>query len=242
MEMLLDGEVLDEPVADGFASEVQQSQAPETALQVLHYDLIQATSLEVLAEERPNRVLAIGDASLQFHACHGPARQVEVLRDVLLGLLDGDKTLQYRDIVVMTPDVTTYAPLVKAVLGDGHSSYHQAAGWGQSGGPKLPVYVADLGLRELNPLADGLLRVLEVIPLRKADGTPINGLLNPQVTGTTEIPRDGAGKVLDNGDRRPLDVKVGDRVLFGKYSGTEVKVSGQEVLVMREEDIMGVVE
>jgi chaperonin GroES len=52
----------------------------------------------------------------------------------------------------------------------------------------------------------------------------------------------GAGKVLDNGDRRPLDVKVGDRVLFGKYSGTEVKVSGQEVLVMREEDIMGVIE
>jgi chaperonin GroES len=52
----------------------------------------------------------------------------------------------------------------------------------------------------------------------------------------------GNGKVLDNGDRRPLDVKVGDRVLFGKYSGTEVKVSGEEVLVMREEDIMGVIE
>jgi len=52
----------------------------------------------------------------------------------------------------------------------------------------------------------------------------------------------GNGKVLDNGDRRPLDVKVGDRILFGKYSGTEVKVSGEEVLVMREEDIMGVIE
>ena len=52
----------------------------------------------------------------------------------------------------------------------------------------------------------------------------------------------GNGKILDNGDRRRLDVKVGDRVLFGKYSGTEVKVSGQEVLVMREEDIMGVIE
>ena len=50
------------------------------------------------------------------------------------------------------------------------------------------------------------------------------------------------GKILDNGERRPLDVKVGDRVLFGKYSGTEVKVSGQEILVMREEDIMGVIE
>jgi chaperonin GroES len=52
----------------------------------------------------------------------------------------------------------------------------------------------------------------------------------------------GNGKILDNGDVRPLDVKVGDRVLFGKYSGTEVKVSGEEVVVMREDDIMGVIE
>ena len=52
----------------------------------------------------------------------------------------------------------------------------------------------------------------------------------------------GKGKSLDNGDVRPLDVKVGDRVLFGKYSGTEVKVSDEEVVVMREDDIMGVVE
>jgi chaperonin GroES len=52
----------------------------------------------------------------------------------------------------------------------------------------------------------------------------------------------GKGKILENGDVRPMDVKVGDKVLFGKYSGTEVKVAGDEVLVMREEDIMGVVE
>jgi chaperonin GroES len=52
----------------------------------------------------------------------------------------------------------------------------------------------------------------------------------------------GKGKLLDNGDVRPLDVKVGDRVLFGKYSGNEVKVSGEEVVVMREDDIMGVIE
>ncbi|MCG6859855.1 MAG: co-chaperone GroES [Chromatiaceae bacterium] len=52
----------------------------------------------------------------------------------------------------------------------------------------------------------------------------------------------GNGKILDSGDVRPLDVKVGDRVLFGKYSGTEVKVSGEEVVVMREDDIMGVIE
>jgi chaperonin GroES len=57
-----------------------------------------------------------------------------------------------------------------------------------------------------------------------------------------EIVAVGNGKVLDNGDRRNLDVKVGDRVLFGKYSGTEVKVAGEQYLVMREEDIMGVIE
>jgi chaperonin GroES len=57
-----------------------------------------------------------------------------------------------------------------------------------------------------------------------------------------EIVAVGKGKILENGDVRPLEVKVGDRVLFGKYSGTEVKVSGEELLVLREDDIMGVVE
>ncbi len=52
----------------------------------------------------------------------------------------------------------------------------------------------------------------------------------------------GNGKILDNGEIRALDVKVGDKVLFGKYAGNEVKVEGEEVIVMREEDIMGVVE
>jgi chaperonin GroES len=52
----------------------------------------------------------------------------------------------------------------------------------------------------------------------------------------------GNGKILDNGDKRGLDVKVGDKVLFGKYSGTEVKVDGEELLVMREDDIMAVFE
>lgn len=57
-----------------------------------------------------------------------------------------------------------------------------------------------------------------------------------------EVVAVGKGKLMENGDVRPLDVKVGDKVLFGKYSGTEVKVDGQELLVMREEDIMAIVE
>jgi len=52
----------------------------------------------------------------------------------------------------------------------------------------------------------------------------------------------GKGKILDNGDSRALDVKVGDTVLFGKYSGTEVKVDGEELLVMREDDLMAIFE
>src|ERR1700753_3712575 len=52
----------------------------------------------------------------------------------------------------------------------------------------------------------------------------------------------GKGKILESGEVRPLDVKVGDRVLFGKYSGTEVKMDGEELVVMREEDVMAVVE
>lgn len=52
----------------------------------------------------------------------------------------------------------------------------------------------------------------------------------------------GTGKVDENGNRRPLEVKEGDRVLFGKYAGTEVKIDEEEYLIMREDDILGVIE
>lgn len=57
-----------------------------------------------------------------------------------------------------------------------------------------------------------------------------------------EVVAVGAGKVGDDGQRRALDVKVGDKVIFGKYSGQSVKADGEELLVMREEDIFGIVE
>jgi chaperonin GroES len=52
----------------------------------------------------------------------------------------------------------------------------------------------------------------------------------------------GSGKILEDGKVRPLDVRAGDRILFGKYSGTEVKIEGEEHLILREEDILAVVE
>lgn len=55
-----------------------------------------------------------------------------------------------------------------------------------------------------------------------------------------EVIAAGAGKLRDDGTRQPLDVKMGDRVLFGKYGGSEVKIDGQEYLIMREDEILGV--
>ncbi len=57
-----------------------------------------------------------------------------------------------------------------------------------------------------------------------------------------EIVAIGKGKILENGEVRGLDVKIGDQVLFGKYSGTEIKVDAEEFLVMKEEDIMAIIE
>ncbi|GBE08044.1 10 kDa chaperonin [bacterium BMS3Bbin11] len=76
--------------------------------------------------------------------------------------------------------------------------------------------------------------------------TTAGGIVIPD--SATEKPMEGEvisvgnGKISENGDVRPLDVKPGDKVLFGKYSGTEVKIDGEELLVMREDDIMAVVE
>ena len=57
-----------------------------------------------------------------------------------------------------------------------------------------------------------------------------------------EVIAAGPGKLLDNGQLRPLSVKAGDRILFGKYSGSEVKVGADELLVMREDDILGTID
>ncbi len=78
----------------------------------------------------------------------------------------------------------------------------------------------------------------------EAERTTASGIVLPDSAGEKpdqgEILAVGPGKRDDNGKQIALDVKVGDRVLFGKYAGQAVKVDGQEVLVMREEDIMGV--
>lgn len=95
-------------------------------------------------DERATRRLADGDRSLQVHACHGPARQVDVLREVLVGLLEDDPTLEPRDVLVMCPDIETYAPLISAGFGLATTEGHPAH-W-------LRVKLADRALTSTNPL------------------------------------------------------------------------------------------
>lgn len=96
---------------------------------------------------RPQRrTLAADDSSVQIHNCHGAARQVDVLREVLLGLLAADPTLEPRDILVMCPDIETYAPLIVADFGLGDVVH------GAHPAHQLRVRLADRSLVQTNPL------------------------------------------------------------------------------------------
>ena len=95
------------------------------------------------------------DNSVQVHACHGTSRQVDVLREVLVGLLQDDPTLEPRDIVVMCPDIDAYAPLIQAGFGlDGLEAAHPAH--------RLRVRLADRALAATNPLLDLARRLVDL--------------------------------------------------------------------------------
>ena len=91
----------------------------------------------------------------------------------------------------------------------------------------------------IRPLQDRV-----IVKRMEEETTSAGGILIPD--SATEKPSKGEvvavdkGLVLDNGEIRPLDLKIGDTVLFGKYSGTEVKIDGEELLVMKEDDVMAV--
>ncbi len=95
-------------------------------------------------DERAGRHLDAADRSLQVHACHGPARQVDVLREVLVGMLQDDPTLEPRDILVMCPDIETFSPLISAGFGLATNAGHPAH--------ELRVKLADRALTSTNPL------------------------------------------------------------------------------------------
>ncbi|WP_435769110.1 exodeoxyribonuclease V subunit gamma [Nocardioides sp. SYSU DS0651] len=134
-------------------------EAPATLLGWLQHDLRAnaAPDAAVRAERPPDRA----DLSVQVHACHGASRQVDVLREVLVGLLEDDPTLEPRDIVVMCPDIEAYAPLISAgfglgeLIGDGSGDdLHPAH--------RLRVRLADRAVSSTNPLLAVALTLVEL--------------------------------------------------------------------------------
>ncbi len=124
---------------------------PGTLLQQLQQWVVQAG-----APRSPEQAPWPSDESLQFHSTHGPLRQVEVLRDQLLRLMVRHPQLMPRDILVMTPDVATFAPLVSAVFARAEPP-SAGAGPGQPARtPPLPVEIADMGITAANPVAEAL--------------------------------------------------------------------------------------
>jgi exodeoxyribonuclease V gamma subunit len=112
-------------------------------------------------DDRP--LLEPADHSLEVHACHGRARQVEVLRDAILHLLQDDPTLEPRDVIVMCPDIETFAPLIHATFGAAAPADEEDGEPPPDGRPPdLRVRLADRALRQTNPLLGVVAELLEL--------------------------------------------------------------------------------
>jgi exodeoxyribonuclease V gamma subunit len=132
--------------------------APATLLGLLQHDL-RANRAPDAGERDARGTPDVGDDSVQVHACHGAARQVDVLREVLVGLLEDDPSLEPRDILVMVPDIETYAPLISASFG-----MAEVAGDGAGHpGHQLRVRLADRSLAATNPLLALAAQLVELV-------------------------------------------------------------------------------
>ena len=156
-------------------------EAARTLLGWLQHDL--RNDHEPSPQEVAARVLDSGDRSLQIHACHGRGRQIDVVRDVLTGLLEADPSLEPRDVLVMCPDIDAYAPLVHAgfglaavsreLTGDGAGAAHPAH--------SLRVLLADRAPQQTNPLLALAARLVEMAGGRVTAGEVLDLARTPAV-------------------------------------------------------------
>jgi exodeoxyribonuclease V gamma subunit len=109
------------------------------------------------------RLLDPGDRSIQVHACHGRARQVEVLRDAILHELRADPTLEPRDVIVMCPDIETFAPLIQATFGAGDAGEELPE---ELRAADLRVRLADRSLRQTNPVLGAVAQLIDLVGQR----------------------------------------------------------------------------
>lgn len=162
------------------ASDGESHGSPSTVLGWLQADL-RADRDPTTA--RPPRPVTGGDDSLQVHACHGPARQVEVLREVLVGLLADDESLQPRDVIVMCPDIETYAPLIHAAFGLDDIDLSLPGAPRREGHPghRLRVRLADRALTGTNPLLALAAQLIDLAGGRVTAGDVLDLIGEPAV-------------------------------------------------------------
>ena len=161
------------------------------------------------------------DDSLRVYSCHGRTRQVEVLRDAILHLLQEDPTLEPRDVIVMCPDIESFAPLIQAAFATGdpgsaagfHTSagIHTAAGFGPSsrddqpeGVPQLRVRLADRSLRQTNPLLAVAALLMELAGSRVTASAVLDLASRPPVSRRFGFDRDDLATI----ERWVADVEV----------------------------------
>ena len=126
--------------------------------------LLARIQADVRADRRPQpRELDPADRSIQIHSCHGRARQVEVLRDAILHLLEEDDTLQPRDVIVMCPDIEAFAPLIQATFGAGEVIDDEFDPLPDELRPTdLRVRLADRSLRQTNPVLGVVAQLIDL--------------------------------------------------------------------------------
>lgn len=150
------------PASRASDESIGRATKPDTLLGQLQSDIAANAA-------RPGgRALGVTDRSVQVHSCHRPARQIDVLREVLLGLLEEDPTLEPRDIVVMCPDIERYAPLIVAGFGLGETAgdSHPAH--------RLRVRLADRALTQTNPLLATAAQLLAIAGTRATASQVLN--------------------------------------------------------------------
>ncbi len=178
--------------------------------------------------------LAPGDHSIQVHSCHGPGRQVEVLRDAILHLLADDPTLREEDIVVLSPAIEEFAPWIESGFG---TSADRTPGDGAPGRPQLAYRIADRSLRDSVPLLAALDTLLELVAGRFTASAVLEFLALAPVRTRFDLDDDAIAAIgqwitetnvrwgLDGAHREPWGVPAGysanswqaalDRLLMG---------------------------
>ncbi|WP_224961741.1 exodeoxyribonuclease V subunit gamma [Geomonas subterranea] len=172
-------------IIDGCGEHERQDSFSELQQGALLHE-VQADIVELRGAEAGVRQLDAGDLSLEVHSCHSPMREVEVLYDTLLSVFDSNPSLSPRDVLVMTPDIESYAPYISAVFGSP-----------ESGAERIPYSIADRSLKNEGEAAQALLSILGLCGGRYGVATVLDILESAPVARRFGLSEDDLETVRD---------------------------------------------